>query len=90
MDNINAKLLNAIDIMVSEKIKEMKFDKTFKSTVWEVNSDGTYKINYLGQQYDVYNALGNELKQGQSVWVKIPCGIMKNMHICGVNVGNLG
>ena len=48
------------------------------------NSDGTYQINYKGQIYNVPNALGTTLSLGQSVWVKIPSGIFRNMHICGV------
>ena len=49
------------------------------------NDDGTYQISYMNQPYNVYNALGTDLKLGQSVWVKIPCGIFREMHICGVN-----
>lgn len=71
--------------MIEDKTKKLKYDKTFKSTVWEKNEDGTYQISYLGQLYKVYNALGTELQLGQSVWVKIPSGIFRNMHICGIN-----
>lgn len=39
----------------------------------------------MNQLYNVYNALGTDLKLGQSVWVKIPCGIFRDMHIYGVN-----
>ena len=85
MSIFGSNLIEIINTILDQRLKNLKSDKTFKSTVWAVNSDGTYKINYLGQQYDVYNALDTELKVGQSVWVKIPCGIMKNMHICGVN-----
>lgn len=85
MSAFSDSFIKIVNTIIEQRTKNLKFDKTFKCTVWAVNSDGTYKINYLGQQYDVHNALGTELKQGQSVWVKIPCGIMRNMHICGVN-----
>lgn len=77
-------LLNKIVLIIESKTKKLKYDKTFKSTVWEKNNDGTYKISYMNQLYNVYNALGTDLDLGQSVWVKIPCGIFKNMHICGI------
>ena len=78
-------LLNKIVSIIENKNQKLKYDKTFKSTVWGKNNDGTYKISYMNQLYDVYNALGTDLALGQSVWVKIPCGIFRNMHICGIN-----
>ncbi len=78
-------LLNKIVSIIESKNQKLKYDKTFKSTVWGKNNDGTYKISYMNQLYDVYNALGTDLDLGQSVWVKIPCGIFRNMHICGIN-----
>ena len=72
--------------MVDEKIEKLKStsEKTFKATIWKINTDGTYQINYKGQLYSVPNALGTTLSLGQSVWVKIPSGILREMHICGV------
>ena len=78
-------LVNKIISIVENMNAHLKYDKTFKSTVWGKNEDGTYQISYMGQLYNVYNALGTDLKLGQSVWVKIPSGIFRNMHICGVN-----
>ena len=78
-------LVNKIVSIVETKNKKLKYDKTFKSTIWGKNEDGTYKISYMNQLYNVYNALGTDLELGQSVWVKIPSGIFRNMHICGVN-----
>lgn len=77
-------LINKIVSIVENIIEKLKFDKTFKSTVWGKNTDGTYQISYMNQLYNVYNALGTDLQIGQSVWVKIPSGILRNMHICGV------
>ena len=78
-------LVNKIVSIVENKNQKLKYDKTFKSTIWGKNEDGTYKISYMNQLYNVYNALGTDLELGQSVWVKIPSGIFRNMHICGVN-----
>lgn len=89
MQNENTKaidlLVNKIASIVESKNQQLKYDKTFKSTIWGKNEDGTYQISYMNQLYNVYNALGTDLELGQSVWVKIPSGIFRNMHICGVN-----
>lgn len=89
MQNENNKaldmLINKIVSIVETKNQKLKYDKTFKCTIWGKNTDGTYQISYMGQVYNVPNALGTDLELGQSVWVKIPSGIFRNMHICGVN-----
>ena len=78
-------LVDKIVSIVKDMMEQLKFDKTFKSTVWGKNPDGTYQISYMNQLYNVYNSLGTDLQIGQSVWVKIPFGIFRNMHISGVN-----
>lgn len=78
-------LLNKVLSILDTKMQNLKYDKTFKSTIWGKNDDGTYQISYKNQLYNVCNALGTDLQPGQSVWVKIPGGIFRNMHICGVN-----
>jgi hypothetical protein len=85
MSEIGDTILKSIDKVLEERLKNLKYDKTFKSVVWGKNNDGTYQISYKNQLYNVYNALGTELKVGQNVWVKIPSGIFRNMHICGIN-----
>ncbi len=67
-----------------EIIENPKCDKTFKATIWKINSDDTYSINYKNKLYDVPNALGTSLSLGQTVWVKIPSGIFRDMHISGI------
>jgi len=78
-------LVDKIVSIVESKNQKLAYDKTFKCTIWGKNEDGTYQISYMGQLYDIPNALGTDLAPGQSVWVKIPGGIFRNMHICGVN-----
>lgn len=77
-------LVDKFKYMLEEFRRSLKFDKTFKSTVWGKNADGTYVIGYKNQKYNVYNSLGTELNLGQSVWVKIPSGVFRYMHICGL------
>lgn len=77
-------LWTKISNLVDEKIASQKYDSTFKSTIWKINSDGTYQINYKGQLYNTYSAIDTKLSLGQTVWVKIPLGLLREMHICGV------
>ena len=81
--DIILKLWTKISHLIDNKISNLKYDKTFKATIWKINENNTYSINYKGQIYNVYNALGTTLSLGQVVWVKIPSGIFRNMHICG-------
>ncbi|MGN0432836.1 MAG: hypothetical protein ACI4EQ_10835 [Lachnospiraceae bacterium] len=77
-------LVNKILSAVNTRIAKLGYDKTFQSTVWGINDNGTYQISYMGQLYNVPNALGTQLPLGQSVWVKIPSGIFRKIHICGI------
>lgn len=77
-------LVEKINSAIEQRFKKQKCDKTFKSTIWKINENGTYQIRYLGQPYNVYNALGTSLSLGQNVWVKIPSGVFREMHICGI------
>lgn len=85
MNELGNMIMKSMNSVLSEKVMSLPFDRTFKSTVWGKNEDGTYQISYMGQLYNVYNALGMQISPGQSVWVKIPGGIFRNMHICGIN-----
>ena len=82
-------LINKVVSIVEAKMKRLKYDETFKSTVWKINDDGTYAISYKGQLYNVPNATKSPLTEGQSVWVKIPSGIFRNMYIDGLGKGNI-
>ena len=85
MNGLGDSVIKIVNTILNERLKKLKYDKTFKSTIWGINSDGTYQISYMNQLYNIPNALGTDLQLGQSVWVKIPSGIFREMHICGVN-----
>lgn len=84
MNEINQHILHAINTLVENKIRSLNYDKTFKGVVLAQNEDGTYQIKHQGQTYHLPNALKTPLQIGQNVWVKIPCGIFREMHICGI------
>lgn len=80
----------ALDILVKKMVSvaksvssNLKYDKTFKSTIWKINSDNTYSISYKNKLYDVPNATAITLSLGQTVFVTIPSGIFRNMYISG-------
>lgn len=76
-------LVSKITSIVNNAVANLKYDKTFQATIWGINDDGTYKINYLGKTYNVPNALPSTLSLGQKVQVSIPSGVFRNMYISG-------
>lgn len=80
LDIIVKKMIQIVD----SKTAHLKYDKTFHTTIMGTDGNGLYTVNYLGQPYQIRNALGTELSVGETVWVKIPGGIFRHMHICGI------
>ena len=91
MDNILNKDIEAVKILVKEitsliKTHEHKYDRTFSSVVKTINKDSTYTVmDNGGVERKLKCSIPNVvLKIGQYVWVKVPCGRLEDMHICGV------
>lgn len=83
--------MNTISVLVNEVLRAMEkknsnlnYDKTFPSVVYGINDDGTYTIIKEKQKYKVKCAINTTLSLGTHVWVKIPCGRLHDMHICGL------
>ena len=83
MDFINT-IVNEVVKAIEKKNTKLYYDKTFPSVVYGVNGDGTYTIIKDKQKYKVKCAIGATLSLGAHVWVKIPCGRLHDMHICGL------
>lgn len=77
-------ICNTILDVIDKKNKELNYDKTFPSAILSIGEKGKYKIQKDAGIYDVSNATGVPLSIGQKVWVKIPCGNLEKMHICGI------
>lgn len=76
-------LLNAINIML--ETSKSHDDKTFSSVIYGKDAKTEkYQIVYEGRLRNIQNSLPCELKIGQLVWVKIPYGRLRDMHICGL------
>lgn len=91
MNEISNKNIRALDLLVKEfvdliKMHEHKYDRTFASAVKSINKDNTYTImDDGGVERKLKCSIPNTvLKAGQYVWVKVPCGRLEDMHICGV------
>ncbi len=80
MANIKQEFLEAIDIIVNQKINNLKFDKTVRGTVKEILNDDYYKINISGAEYTL-KYTKEKLKIYSSVYVLIPNNDYKNMFV---------
>ncbi len=80
MTNLKQTILNTIDIIVDQKIKNLKFDKTVKGTVVEILENNYYKIQIQNVFYKLkYNK--KNLSLHTTVYVLIPNNNYKNMFI---------
>ena len=94
MSSVLSKDIEAVNLLVSEFISAIKnhshnYDKTYLSVVKaiEIKKAITYYTvpDESGIDRKVKCAIPNaQLTIGQSVWVKLPCGNLNEIHICGV------
>lgn len=64
----------------------VNYDRTYKSVIKSITPKGSYIIlDDSGCERTVKCSIPNvDLKVGKSVWVKVPCGNLNQIHICGV------
>jgi len=83
--NFKEEILKSIQTMVDKSIANCKADITYKSVIKEITPKGYVVLDRTGSERTVKCAIPNiELSKGQNVWVKMPQGQIKDMHICGV------
>jgi ferredoxin-fold anticodon binding domain-containing protein len=87
-NNINIEAINVLSNEIAKAVEQItiKCDKTFTSVVKQVNPNGTYIVLDQGGSERIVKCSipGLELGIGQNVWVKMPCGSLNGLHICGV------
>ena len=83
-DKAISTIVECMSKLIDKKLETFQCTKVFPSTIYSVNADKTYTIIKDKNKYDVKNGLGVDLNIGQSVWVMIPNGKMKDMFVCGV------
>lgn len=77
-------LIKNIMDAVDKKYSQLYYDKTFPAVVYGKDENGKYLIPFEGRLRPVASGLTEELKEGQWVWVKIPNGKLREMHICNI------
>lgn len=83
--NFKEEILKSIQTMIDKSIATYKADKTYKSVIKAIAPKGYIVLDETGSERTVKCCIPNvELKAGQTVWVKMPQGKLKDMHICGV------
>lgn len=76
-------LIHKISEMIQRNTSHLPYDQTFCSVIQGPAKNGRYPILKDGQIYEVQNSTTVNYQPGQTVWVKIPCGSLSDMHICG-------
>ena len=78
-------IMSAIETLIDGKLGKLKFDRTYRSAIKDITPKGYVILDDSGSERTVKCCVpGIELKVGQNVWVKVPMGDLKGLHICGV------
>ena len=81
MNNISEQLLQAMDIVMEQKLTQLQFDKTIQAKVYSVvNIDtGEYKVRYNGNIFSAFsNDTSKTYKVNDAVYVSVPEGNFSN------------
>lgn len=63
----------------------VKCDRTYKSVVKEITPKGYIILDNTGCERTVSCSIPDVgLTVGKGVWIKVPCGNLNQIHICGV------
>ena len=82
VDILCKEVLKYIDRAVKEKTTS---DRTYRTVIKRIEKNCYVITDETGQERTVPCGIPNvELKPMQSVYVKIPCGNLKELHICSV------
>lgn len=83
MSNIAEEIIKTIKYAIDKKA--INCDRTYKTVIKEVVKKGYLILDETGNERTVPCCIpGLELKAGQGVWVKMPCGNIQKLHIVGV------
>lgn len=82
--NFKDEILESIQTMVDRSIANCRVDITYRSVIKDITPKGYVILDETGSERTVKCSIPNlGLKKGQRVWVKMPRGQIKDMHICG-------
>lgn len=81
MNNISEQLLQAMDIVMEQKLTQLQFDKTIQAKVYSVVDidTGEYKVRYNGNIFSAFsNDTSKTYKVNDAVYVSVPEGNFSN------------
>lgn len=84
MNSISEQVLQAVEIVVDEKISKLEYDKTKQGKIYSIENinTGEYRVTLNGAHVLAYAEDTSETyKVGEAVYVKIPEGDMSNKKI---------
>ncbi|MBD5456847.1 MAG: hypothetical protein HDR23_10385 [Lachnospiraceae bacterium] len=83
--DLGEEILKTIQIMINRKLRNYRADCTYQSIIKNITPKGYVVLDRSGQERTVPCCIPNvELRVGQSVYIKEPCGKLNDLHICGV------
>jgi hypothetical protein len=74
-------LFESIDLIVTNKLGDLSYDKTEQCTVIEVKGNKEYYVSNGAAKYVAYAQKDAEYKEGDSVYVTIPQGNYDNQKL---------
>lgn len=84
MNSISEQLLQAVEVVVDEKVSKLNYDKTVQAKIYSIiNLDiGEYKVRYNGNIFSAFvSDLSHKYKIDDQVYVNIPEGDFSNRKI---------
>ena len=81
MNNISEQLLQAMDIVMEQKLTQLQYDKTIQAKVYSVVDidTGEYKVRYNGNIFSAFsNDTSKTYKVNDAVYVSVPEGNFSN------------
>lgn len=81
MNNISEQLLQAMDIVMEQKLTQLQFDKTIQAKIYSVVDidTGEYKVRYNGNIFSAFsNDTSKTYKVNDAVYVSVPEGNFSN------------
>lgn len=81
MNSISEQLLQAVDIVVDQKISQLKYDKTVQAIIYRIDDidTGEYKVRYNGNIFTAYaEDITQSYKLDERIYVTIPEGDFSN------------
>lgn len=83
--DIGKEILKSIQIMIDKKLDNYRADRTYRTVIKRIDKNGYIITDEAGQERTVPCGIPNvSLKVGQTVYVKMVQGKIKDMYICGV------